>query len=234
MPSLDASAVLGSAASGRLQNDPCGAPLLPGSSRAGSSRHGASSGLMPVFRLRRSGIGLLQSLPLLVLGQDAFACRPVALFWAIRPVLAGMHDAGVHAPLGQALSMVFVLAGHGSAVALNVPAMRAGVHALLVLKCVLAAFHMAGRALLHLLRVMTGIVHVLVAELAFHDGLLFTWGECQRDEAGHVPMACGAWLNEPDDARRRGWRRRAKAREAAEQEPAATRARGPLRRSQAR
>jgi hypothetical protein len=62
-----------------------------------------------------------------------------------------MDDAGVHASLSQALSVVFTFTGLGSPIALNVAAMRACVHALLVLKRVLAAFHMARCALLHFL-----------------------------------------------------------------------------------
>jgi len=83
-----------------------------------------------------------------------------------------MHDAGVHAPLGQSLGTVFTLAGHGSPIALNIAAVRPCSQALLALESVLTAFHMAHRALLHLLRIVTGIIDVLVAELAFHGSLL--------------------------------------------------------------
>jgi hypothetical protein len=55
---------------------------------------------------------------------------------------------------------------------LNVTAMRAGVHVLLALKSVLAALYMAHGALLHFLRIMTGVFHILVTELALHDSLL--------------------------------------------------------------
>jgi hypothetical protein len=59
-----------------------------------------------------------------------------------------------------------------SAAALNVAAMGAGVHALLILEGMFATVHMACGALLHFLRVMAGVGHVLLAELALHDGLL--------------------------------------------------------------
>jgi hypothetical protein len=66
-----------------------------------------------------------------------------------------------------------------STAALNVAAVGAGSHALLILEGMLAAVHMACRPLAHLLRVMARIVHVLLAELALHDGLL--WHEQQAN-----------------------------------------------------
>jgi hypothetical protein len=57
--------------------------------------------------------------------------------------------------------------------ALDVAAMGASPGALLILQGVLAMIHMACRALLHLLGVVAGIVHVLVTELALHHSLLF-------------------------------------------------------------
>jgi len=59
-----------------------------------------------------------------------------------------------------------------SATALDVAATGARVHALLILEGMLAAVHMACGALLHFLRVVAGVAHVLLAELAFHGGLL--------------------------------------------------------------
>jgi hypothetical protein len=61
----------------------------------------------------------------------------------------------------------------GSSAALNVAAVRAGSHALVILERMLAAVHMACGPLLHLLGVMARIVDILVAELAFHGSLLF-------------------------------------------------------------
>jgi hypothetical protein len=55
---------------------------------------------------------------------------------------------------------------------LNITAMRARAHTLLILERVLAAFDMAHGTLLHLLCVVAGIVHVLVAELTLHGSLL--------------------------------------------------------------
>ena len=109
---------------------------------------------------------------MLVLRQGAIAGGPVALLLVIRAALTGMDRAGVHAPLGQPLSTVLALASHGSPIALNVAAVSARSRALLVLQSVLATLDVAHRALLHLLRVMARVVHVLVAELAFHDSLL--------------------------------------------------------------
>jgi hypothetical protein len=50
--------------------------------------------------------------------------------------------------------------------------MRAGAHTLPVLEGVFAAIDMARSPLLHLLGVVAGVVYLLVAELAFHHGLL--------------------------------------------------------------
>ncbi|HZH09313.1 MAG TPA: hypothetical protein VEZ24_02985 [Microvirga sp.] len=83
-----------------------------------------------------------------------------------------MNDTGVDAPLGQALCVIFAFSGHALTVALNVAAMCADVGALAILKSMFAPLHMASRALLHLLRIMAGIVHILMAELAFHGSLL--------------------------------------------------------------
>jgi len=57
-------------------------------------------------------------------------------------------------------------------VALDVAAVGAGPLALLGRESVLAALHMAGCALLHLLRVVARIVDILLTELALHGGLL--------------------------------------------------------------
>jgi len=89
-----------------------------------------------------------------------------------------MNDAGADAPLGQALGSIFTLSGHGSPVALDVTTVSAHACPLLALHRVLATLHMACRALLHLLSVMARIVHVLMAELAFHGDLLA--GVCPR------------------------------------------------------
>jgi hypothetical protein len=70
------------------------------------------------------------------------------------------------------LSAIFTFACHGLSVSLNVAAVRARVRSLLALEGVLAALHVARRALLHLLRIVAGVVYLLVAELAFHGSLL--------------------------------------------------------------
>jgi len=59
-----------------------------------------------------------------------------------------------------------------SAAALDVAAMGSGACALLILEGMLAAVYMACGALLHFLRVMARVADVLLAELAFHGGLL--------------------------------------------------------------
>jgi hypothetical protein len=118
------------------------------------------------------GIGFLQPLALLVVCQDTIACRPVALLLVIRAALVGMYDAGIHAPFGQSLSVVFALTGHGSPVALNVAPVSARSCALLALQSAFATLHMAHCALLNLLGIMAGILDILMAELAFHGSLL--------------------------------------------------------------
>jgi hypothetical protein len=118
------------------------------------------------------GIRLLETLSLIVLGQASIARRAVILFGVVTAALARMHDAGVHALLGQALSAIPAFAGHGLAAALNVATMSPGARPLLILQGMLAAVHMACGALLHLLCVVARIVHILLAELALHGGLL--------------------------------------------------------------
>ncbi|WP_134495878.1 hypothetical protein [Microvirga pakistanensis] len=83
-----------------------------------------------------------------------------------------MNNAGVDAPLGQAFRAIFTIPGHGSPVALNVATVSARACTLLALQGVFATLHMTRRALLHLLGVVARIVHVLMAELAFHESLL--------------------------------------------------------------
>jgi hypothetical protein len=61
----------------------------------------------------------------------------------------------------------------GLAAALNVAAVGACSHALLILERMLAAIHVACSPLLHLLGVMAGVVDFLLAELALHGSLLF-------------------------------------------------------------
>jgi len=79
-------------------------------------------------------------------------------------------------------------------IALDVAAMRPRSWPLLVFEGVLATFHMAGCALLHLLGVMAGIAHVLMAELALHDSLLRWLGlQGQRHGARHVPVSDAAF-----------------------------------------
>jgi len=80
-----------------------------------------------------------------------------------------MNDAGIDASLGQASGVICVLPGHGSPVALNVASMRSRSRALKALKRMLAALHMAHRTLLHVLRVVAGIIDILMAEPAFHE-----------------------------------------------------------------
>ncbi|MBB3021657.1 hypothetical protein FHR70_004759 [Microvirga lupini] len=65
------------------------------------------------------------------------------------------------------------LPGIASAAALDVATVGSGTHALLILEGMLASVHMACGALLHFLGVMARVAHVLLTELAFHDGLLW-------------------------------------------------------------
>jgi hypothetical protein len=133
------------------------------------------------------GIGSLETFPLIVLGQASLAGGAITLLGVIRAALARMHDAGVHALLGQALRAILALAGHQSVAALDIAAMGAGACALLILEGMLAAVHMACGALLHFLRVVAGVTHVLLAELTLHDGLLQARTGGQREGAFRVP-----------------------------------------------
>jgi hypothetical protein len=73
-----------------------------------------------------------------------------------------------------------------SPVALNIAAVGAGFHALPVLESMLATLHMACRTLLHLLSVMARVLDLLMAELAFHDGLLL-----QHEQEANVEAKSG-------------------------------------------
>jgi hypothetical protein len=58
------------------------------------------------------------------------------------------------------------------AAALNIPSMRAAFHALQALESLLAAVDGAGGPALDFLSVVARVFHVLMTELAPHDGLL--------------------------------------------------------------
>ncbi|SCZ13186.1 hypothetical protein SAMN02927923_04425 [Microvirga guangxiensis] len=118
------------------------------------------------FRIRR--LSLLQTFSLLIFIQGAIAALDT-----FRVALARLNDACIQAPLGQAAGWIAILSCHGLAVAMKVAAVCPRVRSLLTLKSVLAAFNMARGTLLHLLLVVTRIADILMAELAFHDGLLF-------------------------------------------------------------
>ena len=61
--------------------------------------------------------------------------------------------------------------GPMSSAAPNIPSVGAAPRSLVGLQSVLATRDVAQGPLLHLLHTLTGVLHLLVAELALHDGL---------------------------------------------------------------
>lgn len=144
-----------------------------------------SSALAVAFRLRSSVN------PSLVRGpyfrKDHFSKKRPVGFYDFQRSRSPERAGSVFSRPSDGSSRLPIMA---SAAALNVAAVGACSQALLDLEGMLATFDMARGPLLHLLSMMTGIVHVLVAELALHCSLLLdmngrpTWRRSRGYEIG--------------------------------------------------